>query len=136
MNIVQVINEEFDNFMNEIEITERIPTYPFQAVADDRYRIHVSEPEKNIDVYYIVSIGKSSNEENSYGLSFKVEGGDYYDVKNFGVQFRLLATISKVVKDFISKHQVDILRFQPVKKSGTQLKGGRSDSQRMMLYMN
>jgi hypothetical protein len=136
MNIVQLINEEFDNFMNEIEVTERIPTYPFEAVSDDRYRIHVSEPEKNINVNYMVSIGKSSNEENSYGLSFKVEGGDYYDVKNFGVQFRLLATISKVVKDFMSKHEVDILRFQPVKKAGSQLKGGRSDSQRMMLYMN
>ncbi len=136
MDIVQVINEEFDNFMNEIEVTERIPTYPFEAITDDRYRVHVKEPDKNIDVNYMVAIGRSSSEENAYGLSFKVEGGDYYDVKNFGVQFRLLATISKVVKDFMSKHDVDVLRFQPVKKTGSQLKGGRSDHQRMMLYMN
>ena len=47
-----------------------------------------------------------------------------------GVQFRLLATITKIVKEQVAIYDPNILTFQPVKESG------ESGNRRLSLYMN
>lgn len=133
MNISQILNEEFDKFIDEIVVTgSSIQTYPFEKDPsnDGRYFINVDDDVKNIHVIYQVTFSKTgSQEENAYEIAFKLKNGDYNDINGFGIQFRILATISKIVKELMSVYNPNILRFQPVKAEGER--GNR----RLSLYM-
>jgi len=133
MNIKLVVNEEFDKFVDEIITTNSsIQTYPYEKDpnSEGRYFINVDDDIKNVHVIYQVSFSRTgTEEENAYEIAFKLKNGDYNDINGFGIQFRILATISKIVKDLMSVYNPNILRFQPIKAEGE--KGNR----RLNLYM-
>ena len=72
---------------------------------------------------------EGQNDEKAYSIAFKQQGGDYSQKTGFGVQFRILATITKIVKELVAVHDPDILTFQPVKEEGEK------SNRRLKLYM-
>lgn len=132
MNIANIINEEFQKAIDEIVTgTEsRIPTYPFHDGGEGTFIINVDEPQKNIHTKFQVTFTPTGNrEEKIYSIAFKESGGDYQTKTGYGIQFRILATITKIIKEQIEKYQPNVITFSPVKESGEQ--GNR----RMSLYM-
>lgn len=135
MNIKDVINEELDGFISEILTTGTgIKTYDYTEESEGRFHVHIAEPatanRAAIDSTFLVSFGSTGKEEErAYSIAFKPLHGNYSDKTGFGVQFRLLATISKIVKELIPRYNPNILTFQPVKEEGER--GNR----RLNLYM-
>ena len=133
MNITDIINEETQHIIKEI-ITgadSKIPTYQYNQESEGRFVIDVNDDQKDIHVKYDVTFSPEGNrDEKAYSIAFKVSGGDYSTITGFGIQFRILATITKIVKEQVAIHNPNILSFQPVKATGE--KGNR----RLSLYMN
>jgi len=132
MNIKDIVNEETQHVLREIVTgaDSRIPTYPFHQESEGSFIIDVDDEQKNVHVKYQVTFSPEGNrDEKAYSIAFKVRGGDYNTITGFGIQFRILATISKLVQEQVAIHQPNILTFQPVKASGE--KGNR----RLSLYM-
>lgn len=137
MSIKHIITEEIESFLSEIQTSGTgIKTYDYTEESEGRFHIRILEPQKSLDAIFLVLFSKVGTEEDkAYEISFKPLHGNYSDETGFGVQFRLLATISKIVKEQMPRYNPNIFRFQPVKKSDRNLRGSRSDSQRMMLYL-
>jgi len=136
MNVNTIINEEFDNFLNEL-VPSGLETFPFEKSNSigTQYHIRVNIPEKGINAIMVVNFGKfGETSDKAYSISFKEADGAYGDRTGFGVQFRLLATISKIVKEFTSIIDPNILSFTPVQKQATGNKK-TSPHQRFRLYM-
>lgn len=134
MNIKDIISEEVDSMLTEIVPSERIPTFQYEKTngSGTEYLVHLLVPEKEVNSKFIVSFSSSGNqEERGYSLSFKEKGGDYNTKTNFHVQFRLLATIKKIVTEFAAQHAPNSINFQPVKEQDAT-KGNR----RLKLYLN
>lgn len=136
MNIYEIINEEFDGFLNELVPTER-EVFPYEKANSigTEYEIKIDLPEKGINaimVVYFSPIGDASDK--AYSISFKERNGSWGDRTGFGVQFKLLATISKIVKELTVTHDPNILGFAPVQKAATGNKH-TSPHQRLKLYM-
>ena len=132
MNIKDIINEETQHTLQEIVTgaDSRIPTYNFYQTSEGRFTIDVNESQKNIHTKFDVTFSPEGNrEEKAFSIAFKEQGGDYNTTTGFGVQFRILATITKIVKEQVTIHNPNILTFQPVKADGE--KGNR----RLSLYM-
>ena len=131
MNIKHIINEETQGILKEIETNNsRIPTYPYHKISEGIFLIDVDDEQKNIHVKYRVTFSTEGNaEEKAYSIAFKVDGGDYNTITGFGIQFRILATITKIVKEQVAIYDPNILMFQPVKKAG------ENGNQRLNLYM-
>jgi len=133
MNIKDIINEETNQLVKEIATgsDSRIPTYSYQQASEGRFVIDVNEPQKGIRANFDVTFAPEGNrDEKAYSIAFKPSSGNYSDQTGMGVQFRLLATITKIVKEQVAIHDPNILTFQPVKAEGE--KGNR----RLSLYMN
>ena len=139
--INDIINEEFNGFLNEI-VVGNVPAYNFEQVNDEKYRIFVEEPKRDppLSAKFEVSIRQTSHTEKVYTLSFREEGGDYASKTGWGVQFRILATITKITKEFAEKYDVNIITYQPVatdnkynEKTGN--KKNVDTNQRGKLYM-
>jgi len=132
MNINDIINEETQYLMKEI-ITggdSRIPTYQYHQESEGRFVIDVDDDQKDIHVKYDVTFSPEGNrEEKAYSIAFKTSHGSYNDITGFGVQFRILATITKIVKEQVAIHDPNILTFQPVKATGEK------SNRRLSLYM-
>jgi hypothetical protein len=136
MNVNDVIHEEFNRFINELIPTGR-NTFPYEKANESgsQYNIFVDVPERGINAVMIVyfnTIGET--DDKAYGISFKEKGGSWSDSTGFGVQFRLLATISKIVKELIQQYDPNVLTFSPVTKEATGQKN-TSKFQRFKLYM-
>jgi hypothetical protein len=132
MNIQDIINEETQHLMREIVTggDSRIPTYSYQQASEGRFVIDVDEPQKNIRANFDVSFSPEGNrDEKAYSIAFKPSGGNYSDKTGMGVQFRLLATITKIIKEQVAVHNPNILTFQPVKEHN------ESGNRRLSLYM-
>ena len=131
MNIRDIILEEAQYLMKEIETANsRIPTYPYREVSSGRFVIDVDEPQKNIKTKFDVTFSPEGNtEEKAYSIAFKESGGDYNVQTGMGIQFRILATIMKIVKEQVAIHDPNILTFQPVKAPG------ETGNRRLSLYM-
>ena len=132
MDIRDIITEETQNVIREIVTgaDSRIPTYNYHQASEGRFTIDVEEPQKDIHTKFDVTFSPEGNtEEKAYSIAFKQQGGDYSQKTGFGVQFRILATITKIVKEQVAIHDPNILTFQPVKESGER--GNR----RLSLYM-
>jgi len=133
MNINDIINEETEKLVKEIATgaDSRIPTYQYHKASEGRFVIDVNEPQKNIRANFDVTFSPEGNrEEKAYSIAFKESGGNYSEKTGMGVQFRLLATITKIVKEQVAIYDPNILTFQPVKESG------ESGNRRLSLYMN
>lgn len=132
MNIKDIITEEAQNVIKEIVTgaDSRIPTYNYHQASEGRFVIDVEEPQKSISTKFDVTFSPEGNrDEKAFSIAFKQQGGDYSQKTGFGVQFRILATITKIVKEQVQVHDPNVLTFQPVKESGE--KGNR----RLSLYM-
>lgn len=132
MNINDIIKEETQYALKEIVTgaDSRIPTYNYNKASEGMFVIDVVEPEKGIDTKFDVTFSSEGNsEEKSYSIAFKQRGGDYNQKTGFGVQFRILATITKIIKEQVAIYDPNVLTFQPVKESGER--GNR----RLSLYM-
>jgi len=131
MNLINIITEEFQKTIDEI-ITgaeSRIPTYPFHDGGAGIFIIDVNEPQKNIHTQFQVTFTPTGNrEEKIYSIAFKERGGDYDTKTGMGIQFRILATITKIIKEQIEKYNPNVITFSPVKESG------ESGNRRMSLY--
>jgi len=132
MDIKDIINEETQNWIKEIETTNsRIPTYQYQQASEGRFVIDVDEPQKNLHTKFDVTFSPEGNrDEKAFSIAFKESGGDYGTQTGMGVQFRILATITKIVKEQVAIHDPNVLTFQPVKS------GGEKGNRRLSLYMN
>lgn len=132
MDINDIINEESQDIISEI-ITgadSRIKTYPYNDIGQGTFIIDVDDDDKDVHVKYQVSFSTVGNsEEKVYSIAFKVRGGEYTQMTGFGIQFRILATISKIVKEQVAIYDPNILTFQPVKT------GGETGNRRMNLYL-
>lgn len=132
MNINDIINEETQHLMKEIVTggDSRIPVYNFHQASEGRFTIDVDEEQKNIHTKFDVTFSPEGNrDEKAFSIAFKEQGGDYNTKTGFGIQFRILATITKIVKEQVNIHDPNILTFQPVKE------GGEKGNRRMSLYM-
>jgi len=132
MDIINIILDEAHHLMKEIVTGDdsRIPTYNYTQASEGRFVIDVVEPQKNIDTKFDVTFSPEGNrDEKAFSIAFKQQGSDYSQKTGFGVQFRILATITKIVKEQVAIHDPNVLTFQPVKESGE--KGNR----RLSLYM-
>lgn len=132
MDINQIIKEEGEHVLYEIATgaDSRIQTYEYYLESEGRFIIEVVEPQKNLNTKFEVTFSSEGNrEEKGYSIAFKQQGGDYQQKTGFGVQFRILATITKIVKEQVSIYDPNVLSFQPVKETGE--KGNR----RLSLYM-
>ena len=132
MNIKDIITEETQRVIDEIVTgaDSRIPTYNYHQASEGRFVIDVEEPQKNISTKFDVTFSPEGNrDEKAFSIAFKQQGGDYSQKTGFGVQFRILATITKIVKEQVAVHDPNVLTFQPVKESGER--GNR----RLSLYM-
>jgi len=132
MNIKDIITEETQLALKEIVTgaDSRIPTYNYQQASEGRFTIDVEEPQKGISTKFDVTFSPEGNtEEKAFSIAFKQQGNDYSQKTGFGVQFRILATITKIVKEQVAIHDPNILTFQPVKE------GGEKGNRRMSLYM-
>lgn len=132
MNIKDIIYEETQHAIKEIVTgaDSRIPTYNYHQASEGRFVIDVDEPQKNIHTKFDVTFSPEGNpEEKAYSIAFKQQGGDYSQKTGFGVQFRILATITKIVKEQVAIRDPNVLTFQPVKEAG------ESGNRRMSLYM-
>jgi len=132
MNINDIINEESQYVIDEIltGADSRIKTYPYREESQGNFIIDVDDDQKDIHVKYQVTFSLVGNaNEKVYSIAFKLKGGEYSDMTGFGIQFRILATISKIVKEQVAIYDPNVLTFQPVKASGE--KGNR----RMSLYL-
>jgi hypothetical protein len=132
MNINQIIKEESQKIIDEIVTggDSRIPVYNYNMASEGKFVIDVIEPEKNINTKFDVTFSPEGNrEEKAYSITFKQQGGEYTQKTGFGVQFRILATITKIVKEQVEVHDPNVLTFQPVKE------GGEKGNRRMSLYM-
>jgi hypothetical protein len=140
MNVHDIINEEFDKFLNEIEPSQ-LKTFPFEKISSNnegtQYKIKIEIPEKQINTAMIVYLSQFSNEYKGYGISFKESGGNYSDKTGFGIQFSLLSTISKIVTEFVGENNPNILSFQPVQKESDRSNPNKKTSpyQRLLLYL-
>ena len=102
MNINNIINEETQHLVREIATgaDSRIPTYNYSQASEGRFVIDVNEPQKNIRANFDVTFSPEGNrDEKTYSIAFKPSSGNYSDKTGMGVQFRLLATITKIVKE-------------------------------------
>ena len=140
MNILEIINEEFSGFLNEVQ-PRNVHAYPYTKVSDTKYRIRIDDDEKNIHTNYEVTFSPTGNaDEKVVGLSFKEEQGEY-NINDFGIQFRILATVTKIVNDMVRESNPDIITFSPIKQ-GRKInpKTGKvknvNPNQRLLLYMN
>jgi hypothetical protein len=132
MNITNIITEEFQQALKEIVTgaESRIPTYPYHDAGEGTFLIDVDEPQKNIHTKFQVTFTPTGNrEEKIYSIAFKERGGDYNQKTGMGIQFRILATITKIIKEQIDKVDPNVITFSPVKESG------ESGNRRMSLYM-
>lgn len=132
MDINQIIREEAQRTIDEITTggDSRIPIYNYNRETEGKFVIDVEEPQKNISTKFDVNFSAEGNrEEKGYGIAFKQQGGQYSEKTGFGVQFRILATITKIVKEQVELYDPNVLTFQPVKE------GGEKGNRRMSLYM-
>lgn len=141
MNVNYIVNEEFESLMNEIR-TGSIQGYPFKKESEGRYAIQIDDDQRDIHVVYMVTFSPEGNtDEKIVSVSFKTKQGDYNDITGFGIQFRILATVSLIVKEVVAEHDPNIITFQPVKQeSKINPRTGRrknvGTNQRLDLYMN
>lgn len=141
MSIDNIINEEFSNFLNEIEIGN-VPAYKFEQQTPTKYRMFIEEPDRTpaISARFEVTFHEVSRDQHVWSLAFREESGNYDTQTGFGVQFKTLATVSKVVKDFLDKNEVNVINFQPVVTGNkynprTGRKKNVDPNQRLKLYM-
>lgn len=83
--------------------------------------------------YEILLFTKSTNNGNDTELdvSFKPSSGSHYIVTNANQQFKIMATVVKVIKDYLKKYpKITKLTFWPVKDTSRQ-----NDNRRANLYM-
>lgn len=140
MNILEIINEEFSGFLNEVT-PRNVHAYPYTKIRDTKYVIRIDDDEKDVHTNYEVVFSPSGNaDEKVVGLSFDEQGGSYV-INDFGIQFRILATVTKIVNDMVRDTNPDIITFSPLKQ-GRKInpKTGRvknvNPNQRLQLYMN
>jgi len=81
--------------------------------------------------YVVNCVTRKNNDEKIMGISFDEERGGY---RNTGanVQFKLMATISEIIKKEIEITQPDIITFQPV---GGSTESSNTGNRRMDLYL-
>jgi len=132
MNIIDIINNEAEELLLEIVTTgDSIQTFEYYKETDGLYVVKVVVPEKNINTEFTVSFQPvGQTEERAVNLAFKERGGSYNAQTGFGVQFRTLATVTKIVKDAVTENNINIIQFQPVSSSGD-----RNGNRRMKLYL-
>lgn len=84
-------------------------------------------------VPYVVNCRTTkNNDEKIMGISFDEEGGGYKNT-NIDVKFKLMATITKIIKEEIQHTQPDIITFQPV---GESSRSDVTENRRMKLYLD
>ena len=128
MDINNIINEEFNDFLDEIILNKDLPTFKYENIRADesswRYRFWFVDEKKGLNVPFIVFLHAKSDGK-TWEIAFKPEDGDYETKTKFGSQFKLMATITKIIKEFIDNTQPNLLKFSPVD----------GDAKRGKLYM-
>ena len=147
MNLDNIINEELDAMIAELAEaagTGNIETFNYRPVRDDGlyYQVDVVVPERTDKsgnttpqqtVKFDVTFGKAGNQdEKAISIAFRKTTGSHSDKTGFGVQFKLLATITKIVTEVAERYDPDIFVFSPVKETDVDPSKG---NRRMMLYM-
>lgn len=133
MDIKKIISEELTGFLDEVTASRE--PFEFRKRGENSYEIDVVVPEKNINTKYVVNFHPTGNrDEKGYSISFDEKGGSYSDT-GMGIPFRIMATVSLVVQDFIREKDVDIFNFSPVRSRGDR-KAGRDPNlnRRLNLY--
>jgi hypothetical protein len=145
MNLDNIINEELDAIISELAEaagTGSIETFNYRQASSDKllWEVDVVVPERvdksgnttpQSEHVFIVSFSISDrNGEKAMSIAFNRKGRGHHEKTGFGVQFKLLATITKIVQEVAERYNPDIFRFSPVKEDDTS-KGNR----RMMLYL-
>ena len=102
-NIKKIIKEEFNKFIHEIG-EGNAPLLPYKIQHENTFMlkayIKLNDKINIIANYYI------DTDINELYISFDVEDNDEYgryETINLGLQYRLLATIIKIAKDFVKE---------------------------------
>ena len=148
MNLNDIINEEFDALIAELAEASGggvgIEPFNYRKTSSDgsRWEIDVIVPERKDSegnttptkqVIFEVTFGNGErNGETVVSIAFAQKGGSHSTKTGFGVQFKLLATITKIVKEVAAIRNPDIFRFSPVKETDVDPSKG---NRRMMLYL-
>lgn len=147
-NIDDIINEEFDALVAELAEASGggvgIEPFNYRKTSEDgmRWEVDVVVPERKDrdgnttpekQVVFEVTFGNAKrNGETIVSIAFAQKGGSHSTKTGFGVQFKLLATITQIVKEVAGQYNPDIFRFSPVKETDVDPSKG---NRRMMLYL-
>lgn len=140
LSIKQIIIEEIMNttanfpefgerLLNLNEIGEgSVEPYDYDFENISYLEVHYNFDTEDGDEY-IVYVVNTDRPASVWEMEFGVTGHNYKSVLDKGRMYRVLATILKIVNDFIDKYKPNVLKFEPSKTRGD------NDMRRYNLYM-
>lgn len=131
--IIKLINEEFNNFLNEL-FEANVEPYPWtkdtETNLDGINEYYYEFTTADGDKYFVdVENYDIDQEDNSYWtVNFNPEGFTYEAVLNKGRLFNVMSTIIEIINDFIQIENPYKIRIIPSKTS-------KSDNRRFNIYL-
>lgn len=108
----------------------------YPDAPDTEYEFIVDNPDSSSGrpLYYVIELSafkpRSEREDIELDVSFKADGS-YTKVTNANQQFKVMATVVKVIKDYLKAHpKITKVTFRPVKDTSR-----KNDTRREQLYL-
>jgi hypothetical protein len=121
-----------DRLRSISELFEKDP-YPFRFdnVGYDEVNYHFDTPENE----YIVVINNIDPSQGIWVMQFGVVDGTPEEVTNEFRVSEVMATLLKIVNDFINRYQPNAISIKPAKDSELEAERGKEDLRRFNIYM-
>lgn len=125
-NLIEIITEEIQNIFETGEGNVTAYQYRRQNVAFNQIDYYFETEDG--DEYFAYFINTDRNHD-YWEVGFAVQGYEYMEIVNKGRIFNIMATMLKIVDDFIEKEKPNVLVFEPAKTTG------EDDKRRERIYM-
>ena len=115
--LYEIIVEEIQNIFETGE--GNVPSYQYKRQNIAFNEIHYYFTTEDGDEYFAY-FTNTDRIHDIWEIGFGVEGYEYMEIVNKGRIFSIMATILKIVDDFIEREKPNALIFEPAKTTGEE----------------